>query len=252
MVVSRKHCVQIFRRNPDADVRLFCFPHSGAGASVFNDWHTLAPSCIEICPIQLPGRGTSFRETPIDNIEPLIDMLLHDIVDYMDKPFAFFGHSLGALLAYELTRNIASVSHHLPIHLFISAYRAPHLPNEGRMLHKLEHEELLAEIVALNGVPKELMKEPELVRYFMSVIRADLAVCETYVFRNSQPLPVSFTVYGGDTDPRAQSSELAPWRELCACEFDMKIFAGGHFYIESCRKELVDNIARALLTKRSC
>jgi medium-chain acyl-[acyl-carrier-protein] hydrolase len=241
-----KSCVRIFKPNPDATIRLFCFPHSGGAASAFRTWPEAVPSRVEICAIELPGRGTNFRDIPFENIEPLIDTLYSELILYGDKPFVFFGHSLGALLAYELTRKLMEKSQSCPQHLFLSAHRAPHMPHNRKVLYNLNDDDLIAEIKALNGIPKELLNDPELLSIFLPVIRADLSVCETYTYTESPPLPVPFTVCGGRSDPRVPPNELIHWNELTSRHFDSQLYPGGHFYIESNRDALLENILEAI------
>ena len=143
-----------FRKpNPQARLRLFCFPYAGAGASIFRTWPDGLPADVEICPVQYPGRGTRPMETPFTEISSLVRALAQAMLPLVDKPFAFFGHSLGALVAFELAQELRRQSSLQPARLFVSADRAPQIPRRNRPIHALPEGEFLAELRRLNGIP---------------------------------------------------------------------------------------------------
>ena len=149
---------------PQARLRLFCFPYAGGGASIFRTWPDGLPADVEVCPVQLPGRGTRLMERPFTQLSPLVEALAQALLPLLDKPFAFFGHSLGALVSFELARHLRRQYGVHPVRLFVSACRAPQIPHRDRPIHTLPEAEFLAELRRLNGTPAEVLEHEELMR----------------------------------------------------------------------------------------
>ena len=144
-------------------VRLFCFPYAGVGASVYHPWHNLLPSQIEVLCVQLPGREARLREQPYRHITDVVEAVQLDIEPLLDRPFAFFGHSLGALVAFGLARRLCRQSGHVPVHLFFSSRRAPHLPDPFPPTGELSDEEFIVAIQhRYNGIPRAILQNSEL------------------------------------------------------------------------------------------
>lgn len=227
-------------------LRLFCFPHSGGGPALFQHWPSLLPSGVEMHAVQLPGRGLRFREPPYERLAPLLQDLLNAIRPRLENiPFAFFGHSLGGLLAYELTHRLRP-SGLQPQALFISACHAPQLLPTGEQLHALSRPELLQALKRINGTPPELFAEQELLDLVLSTLRADMAVYETYVYQPRPRLSCPLIVCGGRDDPRVLPQELKLWREQAGDHFELHMFAGNHFYLNEARPRLLNLIGHLL------
>ncbi len=171
-----------------ARARLFCLAHAGGGASFFRPWAAALPSHIELCAVQLPGREQRFAEPCFEALEPLLDALIPALTPLFDWPFALFGHSLGALVAFELARRLEAAGTP-PLGLAASAFRAPHLPAERR-LSELPDTEFVAEIAGLGGMPGELLDHPELLETILPALRADFAIAERYRFAPGPKLAV--------------------------------------------------------------
>ena len=169
------------KQNQRARVRLFCFPYGGSGASLFRGWSL--PGSVDLCPVQIPGRETRFRERPFTRLEPLVEQLVQALRSYLDLPFALFGHSIGALIAFELARRLQRRLRLTPLRLFASAYGAPHLPRDGQPLHALPAAEFCNELERLNGTAAGVIANKELIDLLLPTLRADFAVCETYRYR---------------------------------------------------------------------
>src|SRR5687767_5694217 len=186
---------------PGPRVRLFCFPYAGSGASVFAAWHSHMPAEIEISAVQLPGRETRLREKLVTHLPELVRILIEE-VEVPDEPFAFFGHSMGALVAFEMT--LALRARHLrePIHLFVSGCRAPHMRERFATLYQRPDARLTAELRHLGGTPEEVFQNPELLQILLPIFRADLALCASYVCRGIAPLDCPITAFGALDDPR--------------------------------------------------
>jgi len=232
--------------NPQARLRLFCFPYAGTGASIFRTWSDGLPADVEVCPVQFPGRGTRLMETPFTQLEPLVQALAQALVPLMDKPFAFFGHSLGALVGFELARQLRRQSGVQPVRLFVSADRAPQFPHRERPMHALPDEEFLVELRRLNGIPGKVLEEVELMRTMLPVLRADLAVCETYVYSTEPPLNCPISTFGGLQDRRVNRGDLEGWREQTSVSFSLRMFPGDHFFWHTTQPLLLQVLSQEL------
>ncbi|GAA3987016.1 alpha/beta fold hydrolase [Allokutzneria multivorans] len=226
--------------------RVYCFPHAGASAAVYAPWRALAGDRLAICPVQPPGRAERFREKPFTSVDALVDELVADIGDQFTGTYAFFGHSMGALLAFEVTRKLRALGAQLPKHLFVSGRAAPQLPDTRKQLRALPQPQLIAELKQLGGMPDAVLNEPELLELFVPLFRADLTVNEAYTHRAEDPLPIPLTTFGGHGDPRADDDELKAWGELAADRFALHTYPGGHFYLEKKAGELIDIFAAEL------
>lgn len=225
--------VRLFVPNPGAAIRLFCFPFAGGGASAFRPWCAGLPDFIEICPIQTPGREERHGEPLFTRMPDLADAAASRIRPYLDKPFAFYGHSLGALLAFEVARSLRRSGAPLPLTMFLSAHRAPHLPLGRRTFHDLPDGELIAEIRDLNGTPEALLDDRDALEYLLPIVRADLEVCDTYRWVEEPPLPVPLVVYGGALDRSVPPQHLEGWASHTTGSFALQIFPGNHFFLRS-------------------
>jgi len=222
-----------FRKpGPEARLRLFCFPYAGAGALIFRTWSDGLPADVEVCPVQLPGRVTRLMERPFTQLSPLVEALAQALVPLLDKPFAFFGHSLGALVSFELARRIRRQYGVHPVRLFVSAARAPQIPHRDAPIHTLPEKDFLAELRRLNGTPSEILDHEELMEIMLPLLRADFAVYETYVYSAEPPLNCPISAFGGLQDRRVNNSDLDAWRAQTSVSFSLRMFPGDHFFLK--------------------
>jgi medium-chain acyl-[acyl-carrier-protein] hydrolase len=236
-----------FRKpNPQARLRLFCFPHAGTGASIFRTWSDGLPTDVEVCPVQFPGRGTRLAETPFTRLAPLVQAIAQALVPLLDKPFAFFGHSLGALVGFELARQLRRQSGVQPVRLFISADRAPQIPHRDRPLHALTEGELLHELRRLNGIPGKVLEEAELMQIMLPILRADFAVYETYVYSAELPLNCPISTFGGLQDRRVSRGDIEAWRDQTSSSFSLRMFDGDHFFLNTTQPLLLQALSQKL------
>ncbi|MDB5901661.1 MAG: beta-ketoacyl synthase [Betaproteobacteria bacterium] len=205
----------------------------------------MAPG-IEVCPVRLPGRESRLLERPYTDVLALVTALREALDSFLDTPFAFYGHSMGALIAYELACALSAERGIAPTHLFVSAHRAPHLPNRSRRVHSLPKAELLQELRALDGISEEVLAHTELLELLLPTVRADFTLVETYVHTASAPLDCPITAFGAASDPRVSTEEMADWRAVTRGPFDMQVFPGGHFYIRDGSKPFLDVISARL------
>lgn len=227
-------------RRPKAKLRLFCFPYAGSGASIFRDWPALLPEDIELVGIQLPGRENRFSEPRLTRLDEVIESLRDVVVDFSDRPFYFFGHSIGALIAFELTRALQREGLPRPSHLVVSGLAAPQLPRRNELLHRLDDDAFLARIRDFNGTPKALLEDAELMKLFVPLLRDDFTICETYVCRDRTPVECPLIALGGDADADVKLDELAAWSELAGGHYEYLTFHGDHFFIHPHRGKVLE------------
>jgi len=226
--------------NSSAKLRLFCFHYAGGGASVYRGWPELLPDEIELCSIQLPGRENRLQEALYTDLDQLIQALLPALHPHLDKPFAFFGHSMGAMIAFETARALRKQEMSPPTQLFLSAWQAPQIVRTDEALRLLSDTEFIAKLQQrYDAVPEAILENADLQKTFLPILRADVAMLETHTFQHEPPLSYPITVFGGQDDPSVSQNELADWQAQTDGAFDLQMFAGAHFYLEQVQAELV-------------
>lgn len=222
-----------FQPQAKARLRLFCFPYAGAGAAVYRTWGAALPQ-VEVCAIRLPGRETRLREQPYTDLKELAAALVNVLLPAMDVPFAFFGHSMGSMLGFEVVRQLRRTGNTLPAHLFVSAWSGPQLRRELPPLHKLPHAEFVEAIqTRYGGIPAAILAEPELLNIFVPILRSDLMMMETYRYEDEPPLDCSLSAFGGNQDHSTSEDKLAAWNEQSTDFWGTRLMQGGHFYWQS-------------------
>ena len=216
-------------RRPLADLQLFCFPFAGGGASAFRKWGTKLPGNVELCAIQLPGREDRLLEPPFRQVGPLVNALSEAVSP--EKPFVFFGHSMGALLAFELCRRLRRLEARHPAHLFVSGFRAPHLPDRKAPTYDLPDASFLEKLRRLSGTPDEVLQSGELMTVFMPALRADFALTETYSYVHEMPLECSVSAFVGSDDQEVNDDEIAAWSQHTTGSFSLQKIPGDHFFL---------------------
>jgi surfactin synthase thioesterase subunit len=231
-------------------MRLFCFPYAGGGASVYHNWGRLLPDWLECLAIKLPGREDRIREQPLTSIDTLVDRLVAELLPVLNKPFAFYGHSMGAILALEVALRLRRSQGPSPCALFLSAYPAPTqgpaASGQPVRVQNLSDSELLQEVLAFQGTPSAAWKNPELLELVLPVLRADFALCDTHVLSDPEPLECPLTVFGGWQDPKVTRPELERWRSRTAGRFEIEMLPGDHFFLSSSVGTLLPLITGAL------
>jgi len=214
---------------------LYCLPHAGGAASAYRTWLDKVPG-VAVLPVQPPGRESRFREPPFKSMAPLAselaDIVLADAAPETGRPYAVYGHSLGALVAFELLREIRRRGAPAPVHLFVSGCVAPHTPfDDGPPMRDMARPELVAALRRLGGTPEWLLSDPSVLEMIIPAIRADFSVKETYEYRAEPPLDVPITSLRSTDDPRASLDLAARWDEQTTGEFELHTFIGGHFVV---------------------
>ena len=213
-------------------VRLFCFPFAGGGAAAFANWQDgLAPH-IQVNALQPPGRGARFGETPYREWRPLIDELVEALRAWVDLPYAFFGHSLGGLVAFELAHACAHAGLPAPCHLFISATNAPGTKPERPDITLMDDRALIARLRTYSGTPPEILGNEALMELLLPAIRADLTLLQNDKYQRRPALSAPVTLLAGRDDPHLVHDDLLHWRRETTAEFRQEYFPGNHFYLQ--------------------
>lgn len=229
-------------------LRLFCFPYSGGNAVSFSPWQRELDPAIEVCAVQLPGRGARFREKPYTSFPALIEALA-ELIKHQDRlPFVFFGHSLGALVMFELARHCRQHGLPMPEHMFASGCNSPSFRSKtrSRRLHELEDDALIDALKDFNGTPQEVLENRELMNLVLPVIRADFALGADYHYQPGSPLDIPITVLTGKLDKHVQQEGLEGWQKETTQDFRIHCFEGDHFFINSERSAVLDGLSAEL------
>ena len=230
--------------NPRAVLRLFCFPYSGGTVLAYRNWKQMLPQEIVVCAIQLPGRGKRLHEIPLTKMSQMVESVGEEIVPMLDRPYAFFGHSMGAIIGFELARLLRRWGHQGPTHLFVSAHKAPQIPKQEPFTYNLPEAELIEELQRLNGTPREVLDHPELMRLMIPLLRADFESIQTYSYKHEPPLDCPITALGGLWDPEVTRETLEAWREQTTAAFNIRMFPGDHFFLNKEQASLLRVIAQ--------
>jgi medium-chain acyl-[acyl-carrier-protein] hydrolase len=231
--------IRWIRSHPNARLRLFCVPYAGGSSAVFRSWAAGLPDDIEIGAIQLPGHGDRMSEAPLTRLTSLLDLLLPDLRPYFDCPYAFFGHSMGALISFELARRTA------PQHLFLSGRRAPSC-DRGIVMHTLSDADFVAELRSLNGTPPQVLENEELMQLFLPILRADFTVCETYEYVQTTPLKCPISVFAGVRDRSEPLEMMEPWGLQTQNQFSISVLPGDHFFVQTEQQILLKQLSAKL------
>ncbi|QLJ02809.1 thioesterase [Streptomyces sp. NEAU-sy36] len=237
--------VRPLAERPHAATRLFCFPYAGGGASVFRDWAAALPADIEPWAVQLPGREDRLGAPLLERMGDVLNALVPEVIPHLNRPFAFFGHSMGGLVAWSLTRALQRMEAGSPTRLFVSGCLPPQV-REETAYHAGSEEELVEKLRSWAATPEEVLADPELMRLLLPVIRADLAVVETFRFTDGPLLTCPITAFAGTEEDPAGTAVMPLWGELTAGGFDLRMLPGGHFFLHSARPAVVAEISGRL------
>lgn len=229
----------------EARFRLFCFPFAGGSALTYRQWHLSLPREVEVCPIHLPGRRPR-RDPALTRLTVLVEMLAPALLPWLDRPYAFFGHSLGALISFDLARFLRRHQHPTPTKLFVSAQRAPQFRPRGEPAHQLPEPALIDRLHRLNGIPEEMLSDARLLQLLLPVLRADFEVYETYDYLPEEPLECDISAFGGTQDSVATRADLEAWGEQTRGAFELQMLPGNHFFITAQRSLLLQLLSRDL------
>ncbi|HEY1348703.1 MAG TPA: thioesterase domain-containing protein [Ktedonobacteraceae bacterium] len=237
-----------YRPNPQARLRLFCFPYAGGSAALFRSWLEGLPEQVEVCAIQLPGRETRLGEPACTRMAALMQGLLPAIMPYLDLPFAFYGHSMGALISFDLARRLRASVGRLPLCLYLAAYRAPHLPNPNIKIYHLPAE-VFKVVLRADGIPDAILQNEELMQAMLPTLRADFELCDTYEYREEAPLACPFVIFGGEDDVRIRAEDLRAWPVHSSVPSRLSLLPGSHFFLHSAQEQLLAALSQDLVQR---
>lgn len=232
---------------PGAAMRMFCFPFAGGGANYYRPWTRTPPPGLDIVPVQLPGREQRIGEPPFTAMAPLVGTVLEQLLPLMDRPFALFGHSMGAAIAYALAAALPSPAAAGLRLLAVSGLRAPGQPRRMPRLHDRDDAGFLAGVRDLGGTPEGVFDVPELVELLMPTLRADFALVESWAHAPpDRPLAMPVAAFGGADDPETPGETLHGWASVTSARCTAEVFPGGHFFLTDRRTAVLDRVIAAL------
>lgn len=237
-----------FNASPGArpEARLFCFPYAGGSAAAFRDWGRQVGPLVELLGVQLPGRGWRMKEPPGTDLLELADGAAAAMMPLTDRPFAVFGHSMGAWLALEVARRLQAAGH-APAVLIVSGRQAPALGGLHPALGHLDDEAFVREMQArYNAIPQQILASPEVLELVLPALRADIVALERYASDPGEPLSCPILGLLGDSDPVVSPADMAPWEAETRAGFSLELLPGGHFYFADDVRPVTSFLRRAL------
>ena len=233
--------VTVTHENPNAKMRLFLFHYAGGATSLYRDWYTDLPKDLELCAIQLPGREERLDETPYRDFFPMIQAAAKAITPFLDKPYIFFGHCMGGLTSFEVVRQLRRQNSPLPLHMFISAFIGPHIPRPERESIIFNIPEGMVDdfFVELGGTPQEVLDNLGLMTLARVVMDADLDLLRSYEYIDEAPLDIPISTFGAVQDKLVIVEEIEQWQKQTTREYDLTMYAGNHFYMQTHREHLM-------------
>jgi len=239
---------------PNADLNLICFPYAGGSPTTYNSWVNFLPSNVELTIVQMPGRGARMFEPAHADMNKVIKELLTVIPKYLNKPYVLFGHSLGSRIAFELMSQLNALKLPLPVHFIASGSRGPHDISNKKHIYKLPDNEFIAELKELNGTPKAVLENIELMEIFLPLLRADFELADTYYYQEDNVFNCPISVLGGKDDVAISLEQLQSWQNFFVNKAEVHMVSGDHFFIDSHKTlclEIVNNIINKTLRRIS-
>lgn len=233
--------------SPKAQLRLFCFPCAGGLGSAFRPWSEQLFPDIEVYSVQLPGRSQRIQETPFIRISSLVKTLVPHLVPYLDRPYAFVGHSLGAIIGFETARQLRRQDCPPPRHFLACASAAPQVSLSEPNIHKLPKNVFLKEVSRrYRAIPKAIEQDDKLMELFLPSLRGDFTMLETYSYTAEAPLECPISIFGGFGDSTLSYQDLESWHYQTCSSFNLKMFPGDHFFLHNSHWKVKENLADLL------
>jgi medium-chain acyl-[acyl-carrier-protein] hydrolase len=248
MLMSAVNPLAFVRKNdrPNARVRLFCFTYAASSAQTFHGWNDHAPEWLEVSGFELPGHGARLAEAPLDTHDAAAVEIADTLEPFLDRPYALFGHCLGAVLAYEATRVLRSRDKAQPLHLFTSGARSPHFGIPIADVESMEDDEFIEHMHRAYSAPIEFLRHPEMRPLFLPMVRADARMTQNYRYTPGAPVSYPITAVAGETDPDVQREHLEGWRQHTTAGVATRIYPGNHFFFLDSAPRLLADFAAEL------
>ena len=237
---------EVLKPNRSATLRLFCFPYGGGSGVIFRPWQAQLPNFVELYCLQLPGRSKRIKEPPLTHFREVVTEAAKALLPLTDRRFAFFGHSLGAVIGFEVARWLLSNEQRIPEILFVSGRRAPQIADDGESTQEMNDEQFIARLSELQGTPPELLADKEFLQFILPRLRADFKMIETYEYVDSGPLPCFITAFGGTEDEESCEGRLEAWSRQTSRGFSQYMIKGNHFFLHDRERELLTLLRRKL------
>lgn len=235
-------CLVTPNPKPNAKVKLICFPYAGGGISTYNTWAKHLPENVELTIVQLPGRGERMFETPYSNMSDVMNELLNVMPNHLNTPYIVFGHSLGSRIAFELLVKLQEMKLPLPLHFIASGSRGPHSHLNKKNMYNLPEQAFITELKNLNGTPKAVLENKELMDLFLPVLRADFELSDTYCYNGNAQFNCLITVLGGINDIDISREQLQSWQDFFVPNLHLYMIPGNHFFIDTHQGECLDKV----------
>lgn len=229
-----------------AKIRFICLPYAGGGAHTYLSWGKELPDNVELIAVQPPGRGTHTSVNPYTDMASLVQGLLTEIVPLLDRPYVILGHSLGSKVAFELLNQLSLHRHRLPDIFIASGSKNPSEKRIAQSIHHLPDAEFIAELARLNGTPRLVLENEELMSLFLPVLRADFEISDKYLYTGTARFPCKLLVLGGKEDVDIPIDSLKHWGQFFSEDMQVNSFDGGHFFIDTQKKAVTSFIRREL------
>jgi medium-chain acyl-[acyl-carrier-protein] hydrolase len=232
--------------NLTADLKLICFPYAGGSSSTYFPWIKWLPDNVELIIIQAPGRGARIDESAYSDMQTLIKNLIEFIPHILNKPYVFFGHSLGSRIAFELMNQLSILNYAIPHHFIASGSKGPHHISTKEPTYNLPHDKFIDELKLLNGTPQAVLENKELMELFLPLLKADFEIADKYYYQGNTRFNCPISVLGGEEDVEISLSDLCSWGIFFKNDADIHILPGNHFFIDN-NSELVQQKVNTII-----
>jgi medium-chain acyl-[acyl-carrier-protein] hydrolase len=222
---------------------LVALHHAGGGSASFSGWRTASISRAEIVALELPGRGSQITLPPFLTWKPAVDAIDAVLADLDPLPTVLFGHSMGAVLAFELARRPSAVTRHSLLRIIASSLSWPPGENAKNLDRGKSDSDFIKSLRAIGGLREEVVQNKELLELILPTLRADVELVQSYVYKPGAAISCALSAWGGKTDPIVSADELAGWRTVAGNTFDMRLFEGGHFYFQEAPQPVLTALA---------
>lgn len=236
--MDKSSLIYIPKPKQSAKLRLICFSYAGGNSATYVPWLPLLPNFVELAVIQLPGRGVRIFDEPYQTMATMVNDIVNAVGKLDTKPFIFYGHSMGARVAYEVTLALWRRQYRLPIHFIAAGSGAPCVVYSKDHIHHLPDDEFIAEVGALNGSSQEVLSNSEIMQLILPALRADFRIIENYCNASKLVIPAKISVFSGDKDD-IECENLEKWLGLFQSNTGLHWIAGDHYFVDKNREDLL-------------